>query len=100
MTTFLALFFIDPKEPSPIPLIVIEAVNDQDDGNHDGDGAAEQAENGAAQQIENGAAEQAEDGGAEQVENGDGMANVEVEPLMNGDGEERQSVTVKVVVEV
>ena len=82
MTTFLALFFIDPKEPSPIPLIVIEAVNDQDDGNHDVDGDAEQAENGAAQQIENGAAEQAEDCAAEQVENGAEMANVEVEPPM------------------
>ena len=79
---FLNTFFIDPKEPSPIPLIVIEAVNDQDDGNHDGDGAAEQAENGAAQQVANGAAEQAEDCAAEQVENGAEMANVEVEPLM------------------
>merc|ERR1711860_117976 len=74
----------DPKEPSPIPLIVIEAVNDQDDGNHDGDGAAEQAENGAAQQVANGAAEleQAEDCAAEQVENCAEMANIEVEPLM------------------
>ena len=70
-------FFIDPKEPSPIPLIVIEAVNDQDDGNQDGDGAAEQAKNGAAQQIENGVAEQAEDGADEQVENGAEIANVE-----------------------
>ena len=76
-------FFTDPKEPSPIPLAVIEAVNDQDDSNQGGDGVAEQADNGAAQQIENGAAEQAEDGGAEQVENGDGMANVEVEPTTN-----------------
>ena len=47
--------------------MVIEAVNDQDDCNQDGDGAAEQAEKGAA----------------EQVENGDGMANVEVEPTTN-----------------
>ena len=95
---FINNFFIDPKEPSPIPLI--EAANDQDDSNQDGDGAAEQAENSAAEQVENGAAEQAEDGGAEQVENGAEIANVEVEPLMNGDGEERQSVTVKVFAEV
>ena len=60
-------FFTDPKEPSPIPLAVIEAVNDQDDSNQGGDGVAEQADIG----------------GAEQVENGDGMANVEVEPTTN-----------------
>ena len=60
-------FFTDPKEPSPIPLAVIEAVNDQDDSNQGGDGVVEQADNV----------------GAEQVENGDGMANVEVEPTTN-----------------
>ena len=63
----ISFFFTDPKEPSPIPLAVIEAVNDQDDSNQGGDGVAEQADNG----------------GAEQVENGDGMANVEVEPTTN-----------------
>ena len=70
---FLITFFTDPKEQSPIPLMVIEADNDQIDSNQDGDGEAEQAENGAAQQIENGAAEQAEDCAAEQVENGNGQ---------------------------
>ena len=57
-------FFTDPKEPSPIPLAVIEAVNDQDDSNQGGDGVAEQADNGGAEQV--------------QVENGDGMANVDI----------------------
>ena len=71
--------------------MVIEAVNDQDDCNQDGDGAAEQAENSAVEQAENVAAEQAEHDA--------GMANVEVEP-QDGDTEESQSVTVKAVVEV
>ena len=74
--------------------MVIEAVNDQDDCNQDGDGAAEQAENSAVEQAENVAAEL-----AEQAENDAGMANVEVEP-QDGDTEESQSVTVKAVVEV
>ena len=68
-------FFTDPKEPSPIPLMVIEVDNDQNDSNQERDGAAEQADNGAAEEAENIA--------AEQVENGDGMANVEVEPTTN-----------------
>ena len=58
--------FADPKKPSPIPLLVIEAGNDQDEGNEEGDSHAVAA----------------------QTENIAEMAEVEVEPLMNGEGEE------------
>ena len=58
--------FADSKKPSPIPLLVIEAGNDQDEGNQEWDSHAVAA----------------------QTENIAEMAEVEVEPLMNGEGEE------------
>ena len=57
--------------------MVIEAGNDQEEGNQD----------------------EESHGGAEQAENSVGMVEVEVEPLMNGEGEESHTESGKDVYE-